>query len=76
MHEHPHPHPHPHEHANETIALLKYAVMHNKHHIEELNDLAAQFAESGEVNTSDLITEAADVFKHGTELLESALNLA
>ena len=47
MTEHEHPHEHTHEHCHvcegvseETEALLKYMLSHNRHHADELHELA------------------------------------
>ena len=49
MSEYGHSHEHSHEHTasspEEVLALLKYMLEHNRHHAEELHDLAHQVPE-------------------------------
>ena len=48
LHEHKHHHEHPHDHEHlqeasspaETLALLNYMLGHNRHHAQELHELA------------------------------------
>jgi len=77
-HEHTHSHQHSHEHIHseapassreELLALLSYMVSHNKHHAEELHDLAHDIG--GE--TATLIHKAIDAFSEGNTRLEEAL---
>lgn len=73
MHEYCGNHDHNHqEHSpEETLALLTYMINHNKHHAEELHDLA----HSAEPAAAELIHEAVDYFNSGNEKLEKALNI-
>lgn len=71
-----HNHTHTHSHAaasspEEALALLTYMLGHNKHHADELHDLAHCF-DSVE---GDLIHEAVDKLKESNDLLEQALSL-
>lgn len=73
MHEHTHDHNHPHAHtsAEESLALLTYMLGHNRHHAEELHDLAHNL--DGEA--SQLIHDAIIDFELGNEKLAEALNI-
>ncbi len=66
---------HEHSHAasspEEALALLKYMLDHNRHHAEELHDLAHSFDESA----ADLLHEAVDRLYESNELIEQALSL-
>ena len=67
---------HSHSHATasspeEALALLKYMLDHNRHHAEELHDLAHSFDEV----TADLLHEAVDKLGESNDLLEQALSL-
>lgn len=70
MHEHCHDHHHEHS-PEETVALLTYMVGHNKHHAEELHELA--HGVDGEA--AQLIHDAVVDFQVGNEKLEEALRL-
>ena len=75
-HDHPHTHDHPHGQAQamspeETLALLTYMLDHNRHHAEELHDLAHSFDEVA----GDLIHEAVDKLGESNDLIEQALSL-
>ena len=85
-HEHTHSHVHTHSHADgeththshaataspeEALALLTYMLSHNRHHAEELHDLAHSFDEVA----GDLIHEAVDKLMESNDLIEQALSL-
>ena len=75
-HEHSHDgYTHTHEHVasstEEAKALLIYMLDHNRHHAEELHDLAHNF--DGEV--FDLIHESVENLQAGNEKLAAALEL-
>lgn len=79
-HEHIHEdgsvHTHSHSHAaasspEEALALLTYMLNHNRHHADELHDLAHNF-DSVE---GDLLHEAVDKLQESNDLLEQALSL-
>ena len=55
----------------EAIALLEYMVKHNRHHAEELHDLAHYFDEV----SADLLHEAVDKLGESNDLIEQALSL-
>ena len=67
-HDHDHVHPHDHEHTHshdhhspeEALALLTYMLGHNRHHAEELHELA-----------HDAVVD----FTLGNEKLEEALRI-
>ena len=67
---------HSHSHATasspeEALALLTYMLSHNRHHAEELHDLAHCFDEV----SGDLVHEAVDKLEESNALLEQALSL-
>ncbi len=69
-------HSHPHTHATasspeEALALLKYMLDHNRHHAEELHDLAHSFDDV----SADLIHDAVDKLGESNALIEQALSL-
>ena len=71
-----HSHGHTHSHATasspeEALALLKYMLDHNRHHAEELHDLAHSF----DAVTADLIHDAVDKLGESNDLIEQALYL-
>lgn len=75
MHDHLHlEHSHDREPASreETLALLRYMLHHNRHHEEELHDLAHQVPD-GEAH--DLLHRAVDELIRSSDSLEAALNL-
>ncbi len=74
MHDHNHPHTHSHSGASspeEALALLTYMLGHNRHHAEELHDLAHCFDDVAE----DLIHQAVDKLGESNDLIEQALSL-
>lgn len=75
IHDHDHGHTHDHKHAShskeETLALLTYMISHNRHHAEELHDLA----HSADSEAAALIHEAVALFDAGNEKLEKALSI-
>lgn len=78
-HNHQHPHTHDHDHCHdhahhspeEALALLAYMVQHNRHHAEELHELA----HSMEDEPAQLIHDAILDFNLGNEKLDEALKL-
>lgn len=72
-HGHTHDHEHTHEHHSpeEALALLAYMVQHNRHHAEELHELA----HSMEDEAAQLIHDAILDFNLGNEKLDEALRL-
>lgn len=74
IHEHDHAHTHSHASASspeEALALLKYMLDHNRHHAEELHDLAHSFDDVA----GDLIHDAVDKLGESNDLIEQALSL-
>ena len=71
-HDHEHSHHH-HEHASaaESLALLTYMLGHNRHHAEELHELAHGL--DGEA--AQLIHDAVIDFEVGNEKLAEALHI-
>lgn len=76
-HTHAHPHDHGYEHSHdhhspeEALALLAYMVQHNRHHAEELHELA----HSMDDEAAQLIHDAILDFDLGNEKLDEALKL-
>lgn len=74
-HTHPHTHDHSHTHDHhspeEALALLAYMVQHNRHHAEELHELA----HSMDDEAAQLIHDAILDFDLGNEKLDEALKL-
>jgi hypothetical protein len=76
VHEHTHADGTTHSHAaasspEEALALLTYMLSHNRHHAEELHDLAHCFDDVAE----DLIHQAVDKLGESNDLIEQALSL-
>lgn len=71
MHDHPHSHDHAHDGSPEkTLALLNYMADHNRHHEEELHELAHQVPE----DVGALLHAAVEDFRRGNEKLAQALS--
>ena len=75
-HEHTHADGTTHTHAHtsatspeEALALLTYMLSHNRHHAEELHDLAHCFDEV----SGDLIHQAVDKLGESNDLIEQVL---
>ena len=74
MHEgHTHPHHHDSPEAGKDLALLTYMLEHNRHHTEELHDLAHSLSESGCAAGAELLHAAVADFQQGNEKLAAAL---
>ena len=76
MHEcHTHSHSHTHEtpEASKSLALLTYMLEHNRHHAEELHDLAHSLSENGSSKAAELLHAAVEDFQQGNEKLAAAL---
>ncbi len=58
--------------AEEALALLKYMIDHNEHHIEELKELSPAFEET----VQDTISKAVDILAQGNDKLREALKEA
>ena len=71
MHDHDHAHTHGHGDASQAEALLIYMLDHNRHHAQELHDLAHQL----EGEAADLVHAAVHDFEHGNEKLQRALTI-
>ena len=69
--EHTHTHTHDHHSPEEALALLAYMVQHNRHHAEELHELA----HSMDDEAAQLIHDAILDFDLGNEKLDEALKL-
>lgn len=72
-HHHDHGHGHPHSHENaELAALLGYAIEHNAHHAEELQELAQRFEAAGLIDVAQDIEMAVDGIQSAVDLLGTA----
>lgn len=76
MCEHTHDHDHHHDHhehhsPEESLALLTYMLGHNRHHAEELHELAHSLDEE----SAQLIHDAVIDFELGNEKLAEALRI-
>ena len=69
-HDHDHHH-HDHMSPEETLALLTYMLGHNRHHAQELHDLA----HSADGEAARLLHEAVADYEQGNDKLERALSL-
>ena len=70
-HEHEHEHSHETHSPEETLALLAYMVDHNRHHAEELHELA----HSVDGEAQQLLHEALVDLNVGNEKLAEALRI-
>jgi len=70
-HEHQHEHGHDHGHVVTPAALLAHMTEHNKNHLEELKNVAAQL--SGEA--AEKMQAAIDTMAEGNRQLEEVLDL-
>ena len=65
-----HTHHHDHDHKDlEAVALLKYMLDHNKHHADELYDIANKL----DGTAKELVHAAVIDYETGTGMLEQAL---
>ncbi len=77
-HEHHERHEHHNEHSaaqvpaskEELLALLSYMVSHNRHHAQELSELAA----SAEGDAKNALEKAISLFSEGNAQLQIALD--
>ena len=73
MHDHIHPHQHAHGQDDvspeEVLALLKYMLEHNRHHADELHDLAHQVPEDVE----QILHQALEQYGAANDKLAEAL---
>ena len=70
-HDHDHEHDHEHHSPEETLALLTYMLGHNRHHAQELHELA----HSVDGEAAALLHEAVDELGRSNDALEQALAL-
>lgn len=59
--------------AEETCALLGYLLDHNKHHAEELHDMAHDLSAAGKAEAAALLHAAVADFASANEKLAAAL---
>ncbi len=74
-HDHHHHHDAPKE-AGENLALLTYMLDHNRHHAEELHELAHDLSDEGRDAAAALLHEALELYEKGNEKLAQALDAA
>lgn len=83
-HEHDHgedaQHPHTHTHANakaqspeETIAMLRYMIDHNRHHGEDMHEIFHALADSGKTEAAELVHQAMHLSEDANGKLEDAM---
>ena len=70
-HDHDHPYDHGHTGLEERVAMLTYMLGHNRHHAQELHELAHDV--DGEAQ--QLLHDAVVDFTLGNEKLEEALRI-
>lgn len=70
-HTHDHDHHHGHHSPEESLALLTYMLGHNRHHAEELHELAHGLDDEA----AQLIHDAVIDFQLGNEKLAEALRI-
>ena len=70
-HDHDHEHDHEHHSPEEALALLTYMLGHNRHHAQELHELA----HSVDGEAAALLHEAVDELGRSNDTLEQALAL-
>ena len=63
-----HEHPHSHD-PQETLALLRYLLDHNRHHSQELLDMA----EGKTTKSAELIRQSVEQLQRGNDLLAQAV---
>ena len=69
-------HTHSHEQFgdfNKTRALLTYMLEHNRHHADDLHDLAHALEHQEQFEAAALIQEGLNYFNDGNDKLEAAL---
>lgn len=71
-HDHHHHH-HESSQAGKCLALLTYMLDHNRHHAEELHDLAHELTDEGKANAASLLHEALVDFEKCNEKMAAAL---
>ena len=76
MHEH-HEHHHSHDimSKEETLATLNYMLQHNRHHTEELLEIAHNLEHLELADAAKAVRDSAAVYSEGNEKLEAALKL-
>lgn len=89
-HDHHHDHNHDHEHSHgegctcgcggceqpdEDTAVLAYMLDHNKHHAEELKEIAKHLRENGKEEAAAQIEKGVEDFEKGNMRLSIALSL-
>ena len=74
-HDHPHHLDTPKE-AGENLALLTYMLDHNRHHAQELHELAHDLSDEGKDAAAALLHEALEAYEQGNEKLAQALAAA
>lgn len=84
-HEHHHDHDHGHDHCHahshgeqpkdEDTAVLAYMLDHNRHHAQELAEIAKHLREAGKEEAAVQIEKGVEDFEKGNMRLQIALSL-
>ena len=78
-HTHDHAHPHTHSHEAEvgapeqTVALLRYMLEHNRSHAAEVEALIPKLVTEGNADAAIMIESGVKSYKDGTDWLAAAL---
>lgn len=63
------------EGPGKILAMLTYMLEHNRHHADELHEIAHKLSHEGYSEASDMLHEAVGDFEAGNTKLDKALNL-
>ena len=76
MHDH-HEHHHSHEimSKEETLATLNYMLQHNRHHAEEMLEIAHNLEHLELADVAEKVRASAAVYSEGNDKLEAAVKL-
>ena len=74
LHEHPHPHSHRDE-LSEITAMLSYMLEHNRHHAEELREMAHKLEHHDLGAVAAALLAGAGEFDSGNDKLQKALEM-
>ena len=59
--------------VKKSVALLTYMIEHNRHHADELHELAHTLEHQGQFEAAALIADGLTYFRDGNDKLEAAL---
>lgn len=83
-HDHEHSHEHTHEHSHEHIApadkaelvaLVKFTLEHNEHHLVDLHSMIHQLEDLDETKAAQALEEAMAEYKKGNAKMQAALDM-